>query len=337
LCNATLQHGRGFAFAHGGFLWDQKITFDITKSVPDLWYDADLAALRPVRVALFFFAPLVSVAVWQAFKPAYRAATGRAPGVIAAAVAAFRKIVFYYYIPVVATWHNSMLINSALHTWGYESMGDAMSGPCDSKNMPLLAPFMLGEHNHNNHHGEPTALDSQLAWWEVDFWPLLVGALQKVGAVTHIRPQRAHRVQAAAAAAAAGVGDTVAAAAATLSGVNPSQPSLSDFSVTLPVAVQLFIAAFVVVAIVVWRRRALRAAKRDTTFTVFVLVCALAHVLCAIHYVISRFCANAIFCCSCVFILRSPCLQSGVSHFILFVKSNCTRHTCTLTHLHAHI
>ncbi len=30
------------------------------------------------------------------------------------------QVSFYFYLPCVMAWQNSMLVNSAVHTWGYQ-------------------------------------------------------------------------------------------------------------------------------------------------------------------------------------------------------------------------
>lgn len=81
------------------------------------------------------------------------------------------------------TYHNSMLINSGVHTWGYSSFEDAMSGDCTAKNLPMLFPFMLGEQNHNNHHASPTAISTWQYWYEFDVWGIVIRGLQCTGLV----------------------------------------------------------------------------------------------------------------------------------------------------------
>ncbi len=85
------------------------------------------------------------------------------------------------------------LTAATVHPRLYQLYEDAMSAPCTGKNLPLLFPFMLGENNHNNHHGEPSAASTWHMWWEVDVWPVVVRGLELLGAVESSTPPRLSR------------------------------------------------------------------------------------------------------------------------------------------------
>ena len=78
--------------------------------------------------------------LWMVPVPNHRAAAGTAH----AARVGFVAAALYFYLPAMVTFHNSMLVNSAVHTWGYRRYLDAMNEHCIAYNFPLLFPLMLG-------------------------------------------------------------------------------------------------------------------------------------------------------------------------------------------------
>lgn len=153
---------RGFWFAHGGLLWDHFEHVTIETAVPDLM-DDDMQFWHDWGVPwMFLGVPILgTMLLWLLhFLLSPRgAATGQFTRVSVRIFSAFRfafvSYAFYFCLPAVMTFHNSMLVNSAVHTVGYVRYRDAMSGPCTGKNVPFLFPFMLGENNHNNHVRSP--------------------------------------------------------------------------------------------------------------------------------------------------------------------------------------
>ena len=54
---------------------------------------------------------------------------------------------------------------------------------------------MLGENNHNNHHGAPSSISAWHEWWEIDVWGPVVHLLQFIGLIrmhTDFRESRVH-------------------------------------------------------------------------------------------------------------------------------------------------
>ena len=143
---------RGFWFAHGGFLYDRFEHYEFKVNVPDLSSDADLVWFSD-RKLYFLLLPLLAaylLAVYRYLRPApspspspadapsrasddtTRTSAGERPRwrLLGALRYGVTRIVFLYYLPVLMTWHNSMLINSGVHRWGYELYADAMSPSC---------------------------------------------------------------------------------------------------------------------------------------------------------------------------------------------------------------
>ena len=59
------------------------------------------------------------------------------------------------FVPVVAGWHSTWLVNSATHLWGLQPFQTAATG--DSRNNWWVALITFGEGWHNNHHAFPTS------------------------------------------------------------------------------------------------------------------------------------------------------------------------------------
>ncbi|MGQ0720649.1 MAG: acyl-CoA desaturase [Candidatus Eiseniibacteriota bacterium] len=82
-------------------------------------------------------------------------------------------------VRTVFSYHATWLVNSASHTWGYQTFptGD------DSRNNWWVALISWGEGWHNNHHAHQRSARHGLRWFELDptWWTLR--ALEKVGVV----------------------------------------------------------------------------------------------------------------------------------------------------------
>jgi stearoyl-CoA desaturase (delta-9 desaturase) len=90
-------------------------------------------------------------------------------------------------IRTVFTFHATWFVNSAAHTWGYQShdTGD------DSKNNWWVALLSFGEGWHNNHHAAQRAAAHGRRWWEVDMTYWTIKAMSWVGLAREIVPVKA--------------------------------------------------------------------------------------------------------------------------------------------------
>ncbi len=78
----------------------------------------------------------------------------------------FRLIFYFWAIPASITLHSFGLTNCFNHIRGLGYVnGDSKD---DSRNIPWLFPFVLGECWHNNHHLSMGAASFSRKWWEVD-------------------------------------------------------------------------------------------------------------------------------------------------------------------------
>jgi fatty-acid desaturase len=90
-------------------------------------------------------------------------------------------------VRTIFTFHATWFVNSAAHTWGYQShdTGD------DSKNNWWVAVLSFGEGWHNNHHAAQRAAAHGRRWWEVDMTYWTIKAMSWVGLAREIVPVKA--------------------------------------------------------------------------------------------------------------------------------------------------
>ena len=110
-------------FAHGGFLYDRMELYELEKRAPDLM-DSDHAVFADGKGILTFLLlpPLLgnSAAVYSflTHTPAAASAASVGARMRRAAAVGYTAVSFYFYLPCVMAWQNSMLVNSAVHSWG---------------------------------------------------------------------------------------------------------------------------------------------------------------------------------------------------------------------------
>jgi len=95
----------------------------------------------------------------------------------------------YYWLPVLGSWHGTMLINSATHWWGEMPHEDAMSAACQARNVPALQWVLMGENWHNNHHAAPTSASTWVEWYQVDGVYILIRCLELVGLAHDVKTE----------------------------------------------------------------------------------------------------------------------------------------------------
>ena len=85
-------------------------------------------------------------------------------------------------LPVVVGLHQTWLVNSGTHLWGYRwfETND------DSRNNPWIALFAWGEGWHNNHHRFQKSARHGLAWYEIDVNWYIIKFLRAVGLVWEV-------------------------------------------------------------------------------------------------------------------------------------------------------
>jgi stearoyl-CoA desaturase (delta-9 desaturase) len=87
-------------------------------------------------------------------------------------------------VRIVFTYHATWFVNSAAHTWGYQThkTGD------DSRNNWWVSILSFGEGWHNNHHAHQRAAAHGRAWWEFDPTYLTIKGMQLVGLAWDVVP-----------------------------------------------------------------------------------------------------------------------------------------------------
>lgn len=82
-------------------------------------------------------------------------------------------VVWGGFVRLVYVYHITWLVNSATHTWGYQSYktGD------QSRNLWWVAFLAMGEGWHNNHHAFPSSARHGLKRWEFDVSWLVIRSL----------------------------------------------------------------------------------------------------------------------------------------------------------------
>jgi len=80
-------------------------------------------------------------------------------------------------VRTVWVYHVTWFVNSASHTWGYQTFdtGD------DSKNTWWVALLGFGEGWHNNHHAVQRSAAHGMRWWEIDTTYWVIKAMSWVG------------------------------------------------------------------------------------------------------------------------------------------------------------
>jgi stearoyl-CoA desaturase (delta-9 desaturase) len=92
-------------------------------------------------------------------------------------------VVWGMFIRLVITYHATWLVNSASHSFGYQSFKVKDL----STNCWWVALLSNGEGWHNNHHAFPSSARHGLKWWEFDASYLLIRTMKLVGLARDIR------------------------------------------------------------------------------------------------------------------------------------------------------
>lgn len=88
------------------------------------------------------------------------------------------------FIAIFFNWHNTWLINSASHFFGYRPFNTRDR----STNNALVALLALGDGWHNNHHAFPASANHGFyRWWEFDISYAVVWIMEKLGLVTQVK------------------------------------------------------------------------------------------------------------------------------------------------------
>ncbi len=99
-------------------------------------------------------------------------------------------VVWGIFVRMVLVYHCTWLVNSAAHTWGYQTYktGDR------STNLWWVALLSYGEGWHNNHHAFQQSARHGLKWWEFDPTYLLIQILQGLGVAKAVKLPTAYQL-----------------------------------------------------------------------------------------------------------------------------------------------
>ena len=92
-------------------------------------------------------------------------------------------LVWGLFVRLTFVYHNTWLVNSAAHLWGYQSY-DTNEG---SRNNWWVALASYGEGWHNNHHAFLHSAAHGLRWWEFDLTYLTIRLLSWVKLASRVR------------------------------------------------------------------------------------------------------------------------------------------------------
>ena len=82
---------------------------------------------------------------------------------------------FAWIVPIFLIQLSQYNFNYFGHMYGYRNFNTAD----DSRNNKWLFPAILGEAWHNNHHGNPLSITTQLRWWEFDPAAFIIRIIKK--------------------------------------------------------------------------------------------------------------------------------------------------------------
>jgi fatty-acid desaturase len=75
------------------------------------------------------------------------------------------NLIFYMWaVPIFAVSVSQVAFNYFAHTYGYRNFQTKDR----STNNVWLWPLIMGDAWHNNHHGNPASMTTQMKWWEID-------------------------------------------------------------------------------------------------------------------------------------------------------------------------
>ena len=168
---------KGLWHAHMGWLFDERLTSEPLRYVPDLGRDP------AIRWMSRHFLTLVAAGVVAPGVLAY-ALTGRP-------LALLTGMLWGGLVRIFLLDHVTWAINSVGHITGRRRFATNDH----SHNLPLLSLLSLGESFHNNHHAFPSSAVIGLRWTELDLGYLLIRGLERLGLASDVRRPGDRRVR----------------------------------------------------------------------------------------------------------------------------------------------
>ena len=159
---------KGFWWAHWGWMLHRHPEFDNPFRIKS--YTKDLQ-----DDAFYVFLEKHFISVQVAF------------GLILFAIGGIPWVIWGIFLRVVLVYHQTWLVNSAAHTFGYKNVKLKNDLSTNCWWVGLLA---FGEGWHNNHHAFPKSARHGLRPWEVDMTWWTISVLKTLGLATNIQVAR---------------------------------------------------------------------------------------------------------------------------------------------------
>jgi stearoyl-CoA desaturase (delta-9 desaturase) len=188
--HSPIYDGRGFSFAQASWLSlpRRHVPKVCPSRIEDL-LDADdmlmASRLNPPMVWGCFVIISIIIALCAKFRYKQYRRSKFQPVILAV-----YYLSFYAALPVFLTFHMIGLVNSWTHLWGERPFLDAMMAheyTCESRNVAWLLPFLMGTNWHNNHHAAPSSASNWVRWYQLDFFYLVLRAMEAIGLVWDLR------------------------------------------------------------------------------------------------------------------------------------------------------
>lgn len=151
---------RGFWWAHMRWMFHsvpamdkiENLTKDLQKDPYYVWLEQNFLLLQLPLAALLYLVGGWSMVGWGIF------------------------------VRLVVVYHITWLVNSATHTWGYQSF----DSEDNSRNNWWVALLTFGEGWHNNHHARQVRARHGMRWWELDVTYWIIFTLEKLRLVRRV-------------------------------------------------------------------------------------------------------------------------------------------------------
>jgi len=156
----THSPGRGFYYAHQGWIFDPRWNATPLELIPDFARFPELRWLNR-----WHFVPPVALAV------------------ACAAIGGARGLFWGFFLSTTLLWHATYCVNSFAHVFGRRRYDT----PDTSRNNWWIALLTLGEGWHNNHHHYMACARQGFRWWEIDVTYYALRGLAALGLIWDLR------------------------------------------------------------------------------------------------------------------------------------------------------
>lgn len=99
------------------------------------------------------------------------------------AIGGWSFVIYGIFVRSVLLWHATWLVNSATHTWGYQTF----KSKDNARNLWWVSLVTYGEGWHNNHHSYPRVAQTGWKWWEIDVTWYTIRLFERLGWATKVK------------------------------------------------------------------------------------------------------------------------------------------------------